>query len=55
MIPDGFRYASRGGVPLLGLGPLELYEEPGNPQLLTRCAVWYGVKALADWERRGGM
>lgn len=55
MVPDGFRYVSRGGFPLLGLGPLELFEEPDNPQLLTRCAVWYGAEALAEWQRRGGV
>lgn len=54
MVPDGFRYVSRAGVSLLGLGPLELYAEPGNPQLLTRCAVWYGAEALSEWQRRGG-
>lgn len=52
MVPDGFRFVSRDGVPLVGLGPLELYEEPGNPQLLTRCAAWYGDEALAEWKRR---
>ena len=54
MVPDGFRYVSRDDVPLLGLGPLELFEQAGNPQLLTRCAVWYGEAALAEWRRRGG-
>ena len=48
------RYVSRDGVPLVGLGPLELYEEPGSTQLLTRCMVWYGEEALAEWRRRGG-
>ena len=55
MVPDGFRYVSRDGVPLLGLGPLELFAEPGNPQLLTRCAVWYGADARAEWIYRGGV
>lgn len=54
MVPDGYRYVTRNGVPLLGLGPLELFAEPGNPQLLTRCAVWYGTDARAEWYRRGG-
>jgi hypothetical protein len=54
MVPDGYRYVSRDGVPLLGLGPLELFAEPENPQLLTRCAVWYGAEARAEWYRRGG-
>ena len=54
MVPDGYRYVRRGGVPLLGLGPLELFTEPGNPQLLTRCAVWYGAAAQAEWYRRDG-
>jgi hypothetical protein len=54
MVPDGYRYVSRDGVPLVGLGPLELFTEPGNPQLLTRCAVWYGADARAEWHRRGG-
>ena len=54
MVPDGYRYVTRDGVPLLGLGPLELYAEPGNPQLLTRCAVWYGADARAEWYRWGG-
>lgn len=55
MVPDGFRFVSRDGVPLLCLGPLELFEEVGNPQLLTRCAVWYGEEALSEWRRRGGI
>ena len=54
MVPDGFRYVRRDGVPLLGLGPLEIFEQEGSPQLLTRCAVWYGEEALAEWCRRGG-
>jgi hypothetical protein len=54
MVPDGYRYVTRNGVPLLGLGPLELFTEPDNPQLLTRCAVWYGDDARAEWLRRGG-
>lgn len=54
MVPDGFRYVSRDGVPLLCLGPLELFEQQGSQQLLTRCAVWYGEEALAEWRRRGG-
>ena len=54
MVPDGYRYVSRDGVPLLGLGPLELFTEPDNPQLLTRCAVWYGTDARTEWYRRGG-
>ena len=54
MVPDGYRYVSRDRVPLLGLGPLEVFTEPGNPQLLTRCAVWYGAEARAEWLRRGG-
>jgi hypothetical protein len=54
MVPDGYRYVSRNRVPLLGLGPLELFTEPGNPQLLTRCAVWYGADARTEWFRRGG-
>ena len=54
MVPDGYRYVRRDGVPLLGLGPLELFTEPDNPQLLTRCAVWYGADARAEWYRRGG-
>ena len=48
MVPDGYRYVRRNRVPLLGLGPLELFTEPGNPQLLTRCAVWYGADAHAS-------
>ena len=55
MVPDGYRLVTRDGVPLLGLGPLELYAEPDNPQLLTRCAVWYGSEAWAEWLRWGGM
>ena len=54
MVPDGYRYVSRNCVSLLGLGPLELFVEPGNPQLLTRCAVWYGDDARTEWYRRGG-
>lgn len=54
MVPDGYRYVRRNGVPLLGLGPLELFAEPDNPQLLTRCAVWYGSDARTEWHRRGG-
>ena len=54
MVPDGYRYVHRNRVPLLGLGPLELFTEPGNPQLLTRCTVWYGAAARAEWHRRGG-
>jgi len=54
MVPDGYRYVRRDDVPLLGLGPLELFTEPGNPQLLTRCAVWYGAAARTEWHRRGG-
>lgn len=54
MVLDGFRYVSRDGVPLLGIGPLGLFVEVGNQQLLTRCAVWYGEEALAEWYRRGG-
>ena len=54
MVSDGYRYVTRNGVPLLGLGPLELFTEPGNPQLLTRCSVWYGSAALVEWKRRGG-
>ena len=51
---DGFRYVHRDGVPLLGIGALELFEQEGSPQLLTRCTVWYGEEALAEWHRRGG-
>ncbi|MBC8082663.1 MAG: hypothetical protein H7Z21_05570 [Hymenobacter sp.] len=54
MVPDGYRYVRRNRVPLLGLGPLELFTGPGNPQLRTRCAVWYGADAWAEWYRRGG-
>ena len=54
MVPDGYRYVRRNRVPLLGLGPLELFTKPGNPRLLTRCAVWYGADARAEWYRRGG-
>jgi hypothetical protein len=54
MVPDGFRYVSRGEVPLLGIGPLELFEQEGSQLLLTKCAVWYGEEALAEWRRRGG-
>ena len=54
MVPDGYRYVRRNRVPLLGLGPLELFTEPNNPQLLTRCAVWYGADARAEWYQRGG-
>ena len=54
MVPDSFRYVSRDGVPMLGIGPLELFEQEGSPQLLTRCTVWYGEEALAEWRRRGG-
>lgn len=32
----------------------ELFTEPDNPQLLTRCAVWYGAAARTEWYRRGG-
>lgn len=46
MVPDGCRYVGRNGVPLLGLGPLELFEQEESKQLLTRCAVWYGEDAL---------
>jgi len=53
MVSDGFRYVHRYGVPLLGLGPLEVFTKPDNPQLLTWCAVWYGAEAWAEW-RRGG-
>ncbi|HEX8656192.1 MAG TPA: hypothetical protein VF690_01585 [Hymenobacter sp.] len=52
MVPDGYRYVHRNDVPLLGLGPLELYVEEGSPQLLTRCAVWYGAEALSEWQYR---
>ena len=55
MVPDGFRYVSRGDLPLLGLGSLELFAQEGSKQLLTRCAVWYGAEALAEWERRSGV
>lgn len=51
---DGFHLVSRDEVPLLGIGPLELFAEPGNPALLTRCAVWYGPAAQAEWKRRMG-
>jgi hypothetical protein len=54
MVPDGYRYVRRNGVPLLGMGQLELFAEPNNPQLLTRCAVWYGADARTEWYRRGG-
>ena len=54
MVPDGYRLVTRQDAPLLGLGPLEVFTEPGNPQLLTRCAVWYGAEARAEWLRRGG-
>ena len=54
MVPDGYRYVRRNRVPLLGLGPLEVFTEPGNSQLLTRCAVWYGADARGEWVRRGG-
>jgi hypothetical protein len=54
MVPDGYRLVTRQNAPLLGLGPLELFTEPGNPQLLTRCAVRYGADARAEWLRRGG-
>jgi hypothetical protein len=54
VVPDGFRYAHREGKPLLGLGPLELFTEPDNPHLLTRCAVWYGEDTRVEWVRRGG-
>ena len=55
MVPDGYRYVRRNRVPLLGLGPLELFTEPGNPRLLTRCTVWYGAAARTEWHRRGGV
>ena len=55
MVPDGYRLVRRDEEPLLGLGPLELFTEPRNPQLLTRCAVWYGADAWAEWQRRGGL
>ena len=51
---DGFRYVSREDVPLLGIGPLVLFARESSPALLTRCAVWYGAEARAEWERRGG-
>ena len=54
LVPDGYRYVRRDGVPLLGLGPLELFTEPDNPRLLTRCTVWYGADARTEWYRRGG-
>jgi hypothetical protein len=54
MVPDGYRYVSRNRVPLLGLGPLELFTERDNLQLLTRCTVWYGDEARTEWLRRGG-
>ncbi len=54
MVPGGYRYVSRNRVLLLGLGPLELFAEPDNPQLLTCCAVWYGADARAEWLRRDG-
>lgn len=55
MVPDGFRYVSRDGLPLLGVGPLELFEQEGRQKLLTRCTVWYGEEAQAEWQRRGGL
>ena len=54
MVPDGYRHVSRDGMPLLGLGPLELFTEPGHPQLLMRCAVWYRADAWGEWVCRGG-
>lgn len=54
LVLDGYRYVMRNGVPLLGLRPLALFAEPDNPQLLTRCAVWYATAAQAEWMRRGG-
>jgi len=40
---------SRDGMPLLGLGPLELFEQEGSQPLLTQCAVCYGEEVLAKW------
>lgn len=54
MVPDGYRLVRRDEEVLLGLGPLELFAEPGNAQVLTRCTVWYGDEAWAEWLRRGG-
>jgi hypothetical protein len=50
----GFRYVSREEVPLLCIGPLEVFEDQASGALLTRCAVWYGAAALAEWRRQGG-
>ena len=54
MVPDGYRLVSRQGVPLVGIGPLQLFVEPGSQQPLARCAVWYGAAAWAEWQYRGG-
>ncbi len=50
MVWQGYRYVSRDEVPLLCIGPLELFAEPGSQQVLARCAVWYGAEALAEWQ-----
>ncbi|SFQ83065.1 hypothetical protein [Hymenobacter arizonensis] len=51
-VPEGYRLVTRQDAPLLGLRPLEVFAEPGNPQLLTRFTVWYGASARAEWYRR---
>ncbi|WP_426058908.1 hypothetical protein [Hymenobacter sp. B1770] len=51
MVWQGYRFVSRDEVPLLCIGPLEVFEEKGSGQALTRCAVWYGPDALAEWRR----
>jgi len=54
MLLDGFRYVTRDEKPLLGIGPLEVFEDAETHALLTRCAVWYGEEARLEWRRRGG-
>ncbi len=50
----GYRYVSRDDEPLLCIGPLEVFEEQSSGALHTRCRVWYGADAWAEWIRQGG-
>ncbi|SFQ71782.1 hypothetical protein [Hymenobacter arizonensis] len=54
MVWQGYRYVSRDEVPLLCIGPLEVFADEATGTLLTRCAVWYGADAWQEWTRQGG-